>query len=84
MRLGESMSENGLEVTEIQAERAGELLDTSFITRCTISSTFHTVYCISCSMVKAEGRVTLAVPEVQYFPRNAQFEVPNFHYEIYK
>lgn len=78
------MSENGLEVTEIQAERTGELPDMSFITKHAIGSTFLSVYCTSCSMIKAEGRVTLTVPEVQYSPRNEQFEVPNFHYEIYK
>lgn len=49
------MSENGLEVTEIQVERTGELLDMSFIARYTISSTFLSVYCTSCSMIKAEG-----------------------------
>lgn len=78
------MSEKGLGRTEIQRERTGELLDMNFITRHTIGSTFLSVYCTLCSMIKAEGRVTLTVPEVQYSLRNAWFKVLYFHYEIYK
>jgi len=69
---------------EIQIERTGELLDMNFITKHTIGSTFLSVYCTSRRVIKAEGRVTLTVPEVQYSLRNTQFKVPYCHYEIYK
>jgi len=56
----------------------------NFITKHTIGSTFLSVYCTSRRVIKAEGRVTLTVPEVQYSLRNTQFKVPYCHYEIYK
>lgn len=78
------MSEKGLGRKEVKIERTGEWLDMNFITRHTIGSTFLSVYCTSRRVIKAEGRVTLTVPEVQYSMRNTQFKVLYCNYEIYK